>query len=65
MEIIFNVVCYLILVHLVARRGVKTGLYYWRVFGLAVVPFFFPIVVIWVFWRNKRKGIGYYRIPPK
>jgi hypothetical protein len=65
MDIIFTVVIYLLAVHLVARRGFKTGLFYERVFALALVPFLFPFVVIWVFWRDKRKGIGYYRIPPK
>ena len=65
METIFGVAFYVLLVHLVAKRGFKTGLFYWRVFVLAIVPFFFPFVVIWVFWRNKRKGIYYERIPPK
>ena len=65
MDIVLQVIGYLFLVHLVARRGFKTGLYYWRVFRLAIVPFLFPIVLIWVFWRDKRRGIYYERIPPK
>ena len=52
MDIIVNLLAYFLLVHLVARRGLKTGLYYQRVFVMAT--FFLPIVAVWVFWRNKR-----------
>jgi hypothetical protein len=64
MDVLSSIIIYLILVHLVARRGFKTGLFYWRVFFLALIPFLFPIVLIWVLWRNKRKGLYYERIPP-
>jgi hypothetical protein len=69
MENVLNVLWFLfvmglypLLVHLVAKRGFKTGLYYWRVF---IIAFFFLVpAFIWVMWRNPRKGIYYERIQP-
>jgi hypothetical protein len=58
MDAVLGVIVWLLLVHLVARRGYKTGLFYPRVFFLALVPFLFPFVLVWVFWRNKRSYEG-------
>ena len=44
---------YLFLCHIVAKRGLMTGLYYNRVFILAV-PFLLP-VAIWVYSRPIRR----------
>jgi FkbM family methyltransferase len=57
-----SLIAYFFLAHLLARRGFKTGLHYWRVFLPASFPLFLPLVAIWVFWRNKRKGIYYERL---
>jgi uncharacterized membrane protein YesL len=58
---IFVLAVYLLLVHLVARRGFKTGLYYERVFVIAL--FFLLPAFLWVMWRNPRRGLYYERIP--
>jgi hypothetical protein len=64
-DIAVGILGYFFLVHLIARRGYKTGLYYWPTFMTAAIPLFLPFVFFRVFWRNKRKGTPYYRIPPK
>ena len=58
MDAFLGVITWLLAVHLVARRGYRTGLFYWRVLFLALVPFLFPFVLVWVFWRDKRPHQG-------
>jgi hypothetical protein len=53
MEIVFEVVCYLVFAHLIAKRGERTGLFYHRVLILALI--FQPFVAIWVFGFRKRR----------
>ena len=55
---------YVFLAHLIAKRGFRTGLYYNRVFVIAL--FFMLPAFLWVYlFRNPRKGIYYERIPPE
>jgi hypothetical protein len=54
MDALLGALFWLLLAHIVARRGRSTGLFYYRVFLLALVPFLFPFVFVWVFWRSKR-----------
>ena len=58
MDALLGVISWILVVHLVAKRGYRTGLFYRRVFILALVPFLFPFVLVWVFWRNKRPYEG-------